>query len=52
LLFPQIPDLVAFRTRFRALINALELPPALVSELLGEAQQSFALTKALYESLA
>ncbi len=52
LLFPQIPDLAAFRQRFRADINELPLPPATVSALVHETLLSFALSQALFESLA
>jgi heme oxygenase len=52
LLFPLIPDLVAFRAGFRARLNALSVPPSAVSALVREALHSFALAQALFESLA
>jgi len=52
LLFPEIADLGAFKTMFRARLNALPLSPKEVEAVSAEACTAFSLTRALFESLA
>ena len=52
LIFPQIPDLAEFKSRFRGRLDTLALSAAAVEAVAAEALTSFALTRRLFESLA